>query len=107
MLVPFITFFPMISLALVMSSVSLTVPFVPDVIKFEKRGLAYAYLGLVFISAILIIFGIIEIKLFYDINTNYIFIGAGILGITVDISMCWGFSDRFKTNLAKKNINWR
>jgi hypothetical protein len=62
-LIPFIKFFPLISLALVMSSVSLTVPFIPDLVKFPKRGLAYAYLGLLFVLAQLIVFGIVEVEL--------------------------------------------
>lgn len=53
-LVPYIKFFPITSLALVMSSVSLTVPFIPDLVSFSKRGLAYSYLGLIFAFAIVI-----------------------------------------------------
>ena len=54
-LIPFrlINWFPIQSLALVMSSVSLTVPFIPDFIKFEKRGLTYCYTGLLFASAMI------------------------------------------------------
>ncbi len=53
-LVPYITFFPIISLAVVMSTVSLTVPFVTDMVSYHKRGLAYSYLALTFVIAIVI-----------------------------------------------------
>ena len=54
MLVPYIKFFPITSLALVMSSVSLTVPLIPDLVCFNKRGLAYSYMGLLFAIAIVV-----------------------------------------------------
>lgn len=106
-LVPFITFFPCICLALVMSSVSLTVPFIPDLVKFHKRGLAYAYLGIMFIFAILIVFGMIQLEFHRDFDIEWIFVGAGMLGISTDLLMCWGFNDNYKQSLLRKRLQFR
>ena len=53
---------PVASLALVMSSASLTVPFIPDLVKFNKRGLTYAYVGVMFTFAMLLITFIIRLE---------------------------------------------
>lgn len=62
-LVPFITFLPMIVISLVMCSVSLTVPFVADFVQYNKRGLAYSYLGCLFTLATAMIYILIEFGL--------------------------------------------
>ena len=64
MLVPFITFLPVIIIALVMTSVSLTVPFITDLVQYNKRGLAYSYLGILFISATAMVYFLIEFGIY-------------------------------------------
>jgi len=105
MLVPFITFLPIISFALVMCSVSLTVPFITDLVQYNKRGLAYSYLGCLFTVAIAMSYILIEFGIPEYINTDWIFIISGVIGLTIDIIMCWGFSDIYKKALVKKKLN--
>jgi MFS family permease len=47
-----INIIPTQTLAFVMCSVSLTVPFIPDFVKYRYRGLAYSYTGLLFAIAL-------------------------------------------------------
>lgn len=93
---PFIHIEAIVCLALTMSSVSLTVPFIPDLIKFNKRGLAYAWLGTTFIVALVAVFFIIDIDLDKYINLKWIFFTAGVAGVVADLCLCWGFSDSYK-----------
>jgi hypothetical protein len=59
-LAPFVTIIPLLPPAVVMGSVSLTVPFITDFVKYSKRGLAYAYLGVLFIFALSIVYLMLE-----------------------------------------------
>ena len=43
-----------------MSSVSLTVPFIPDFVTFKKRGLAYGYMGFLFALATISVITILD-----------------------------------------------
>jgi drug/metabolite transporter superfamily protein YnfA len=79
-----------------MSSVSLTVPFIPDLVKFNKRGLAYAYLGLLFTMALLIFFLIIELEVHEILEERWLFVCVGGTGVVADLMFCWGFSDSYK-----------
>lgn len=96
-LIPFIPYKLVACLALVMSSVSLTIPVIPDLVKFNKRGLTYAYLGLLFAMAMLIVFVFIELELHNAIETKWIFLSVGIFGVVIDLTLCWGFQDSYKT----------
>jgi MFS family permease len=100
-LVPFITFFPMITNALIMGSVSLTIPFIADLVKYEKRGLAYAYLGVLFIIAMTIVYFMIEFGIHKYTDTKWIFVVSGFIGISFDIMMCWNFSDLYNNSLRQ------
>lgn len=104
---PFIHIEAIGCLALVMSSVSLTVPFIPDLIHFNKRGLAYAWLGTTFLIALVAVFFIIQSEIYKNGNLQFIFMGAGICGIVIDMIMCWGFSDSYKIQLKAFGLNFR
>lgn len=97
----------MACLALVMCSVSLTVPFIPDLVKFNKRGLAYAYLGLLFTVAILLFFIIIELEVHTTFDIKWFFVSIGAVGVVADLVFCWGFSDSYKIQLRKKRLSIR
>lgn len=101
-LVPFIPMDAVSCLAMVMSSVSISIPFIPDLIAFDKRGVAYAWLGLVFIGALLTIFLIIEFNIPEMIELKWIYVSAGILGLATDLLICKDISDHFKGKLNKR-----
>jgi hypothetical protein len=83
-------------LALVMSSVSITVPFIPDLVKFNKRGLAYAWLTVCFLITLIFVYGLLEMELHKVIDSMWLYVIIGLIGILTDIIMFGRFSDRFK-----------
>ena len=104
-LVPFdlISMFPIQSLALVMSSVSLTVPFIPDFIKFEKRGLAYSYTGLLFALAMVGMYISLYFEVKKEFDIKWFFVVSGCLGLVIAVTFCWHFFDNYKLRIKKRS----
>ena len=89
-----------------MSSVSLTTPFIPDLVQFNKRGLAYAYLGLLFTFALLTVFFIIELEIHEHVEVQWIYMVTGTLGIVADMALCWWFADSYKLGLRSRKLSY-
>ncbi|CDW86857.1 UNKNOWN [Stylonychia lemnae] len=79
MLVPYIKFFPITSLALVMSSVSLTVPYHVSKSLFKQYRFIF-----------------IQVEVHKDVNINMFFLIGGILGLVTAFTFCWHFFDIYK-----------
>lgn len=103
-IIPFIKINAIGGLAIVMTSVSLTVPFIPDFVKKEKRGIAYAWLGLTFILSTIIVLLVFEFDVLQKVDLKWLFVTVGIFGIVIDIILCWGFSDKYKLSMKLKNL---
>lgn len=99
---PIVHIFPIQSLAFVMSSVSLTVPFIPDFIKFEKRGLAYSYTGLLLSLAMVVIYILMDLELDKTVDIQWFFVFSGCLGIAAAMTFCSFFTDNYKNRIKKR-----
>ena len=100
--IPIFHIFPIQSLALVMSSVSLTVPFIPDFIKFEKRGLAYSYTGLLLAMAMVGMYFLLDLEIHKQFDLKWFFVISGCCGIVVAMTFCRFFTDNYKETSIKK-----
>ena len=59
-LLSFVKTIPFQTMAFIMCSVSISVPFIADFVKFKKRGLAYSYTALLLALALVFIMSIIN-----------------------------------------------
>lgn len=90
-----------------MCSVSLALPFITDLVNYHKRGLAYAYIGCLFTLAVSMVYLLVAIDIQKYMDTKWIFVAAGILGVTVDLLLCWGLSDIYLDSLKKKQNSFK
>lgn len=77
-----------------MSSVSLTVPFIPDFVTFKKRGLAYGYMGFLFALATISVITILDFDVDKKIDQEYFFIFTSSFGIICALIFCSFFKDK-------------
>ena len=85
-----------------MSSVSLTVPFIPDLVKFNKRGLAYSIIGLLMSLAVVSMYICLSLNLHKDFNEAWFFVISGLTGIATALTFCWHFKDNYKHRMRKR-----
>lgn len=95
------------SLALVMATVSLTLPIIPDMVKFRRRGLAYAWLGLVFAIALGVVLFLIRLEVHTVVEIKWIYVVTGLIGVVIDLVMCRKINDNFKNKLKSRNLVFR
>ena len=94
--IPFWVFeiLPVQTLAFVMCSVSLTVPFIPDFVKNKYRGLAYGYLGLLLAFALVVILTIVELDYENTIDQEWFFVITSSIGLISAVTFCSFFKDK-------------
>ena len=89
-----INILPMQTLAFVMCSVSLTVPFIPDFVKYRYRGIAYSYTGLMFAIALVCIQLIMDMDIQNSYNEQWFFVVTASIGIVSALTFCSFFKDK-------------
>jgi MFS family permease len=87
---------PAQSLALVMCSVSLTVPVVSDFVKYRRRGLAYGYTGCLLAFSLIILLTILDFDVEKKIDPQWFFVATSTFGLVSALSLCWFFTDKRK-----------
>ncbi len=72
-----------------MCSVIVTVPFIPDYIKHEKRGLAFAYKGGLLALTMITIYVLVDLGIQERIaRKELVFVISGSIGIVVALVFC-------------------
>lgn len=90
----FIREIPFQTMAFVMCSVSIAVPFIADFVKHKKRGLAYSYTASMLAFAILLIMSILNFDVDQKIEKEWFFGITSLLGLTSALSLCSFFEDK-------------
>lgn len=105
-LLSWLEFFNWQTTAFTMCSVSLSVPFIADFVKFKKRGLAYSYTALDFTFCLVLILSIVNLDTDQRIEKEWFFGFTSVLGFVTAGTMFWFWSDKqeFMDDKIKKKV---
>jgi MFS family permease len=93
-LLSWLDFFNWQTTAFTMCSVSLSVPFIADFVKFKKRGLAYSYTALLFAVCLVLILSIVSLDGDQKIKKEWYFGTTSLLGLSLAAGMVHFWSDK-------------
>ena len=77
-----------------MCSVSLTVPFISDFVKYKHRGVAYGYMGCLIATALGVIMTMIDFDVEKRIDKKWFFVFTSTFGLVSAFIFCSFFKDK-------------